>query len=134
MLLFFDDANKKLDDAGSNKPPHGKKKGKQDNKAKSGQRYAGYFRYRISADADISCSGGKGKGGFLFRGFLLPLFGIGGCLADDGGNSRETVLAVRANAGLADIVIRAGDIIVAVWTNSVHLRNRRYSYIRIDYD
>lgn len=51
MLLFFDDANKKLDDAGSNKPPHGKKKGKQDNKAKSGQRYAGYFRYRISADA-----------------------------------------------------------------------------------
>ena len=37
MLLFFDDANKKLGDAGSNKPPHGKKKGKQDNKAKSGR-------------------------------------------------------------------------------------------------
>ncbi len=33
--LFFDDTNKKLYDAGSNKPPHGKKKGKQDNKAKS---------------------------------------------------------------------------------------------------
>ncbi len=49
--LFFDDTDKKLDDAGSNKPPHGKKKGKQDNKAKSGQRYAGYFRYWISADA-----------------------------------------------------------------------------------
>ena len=51
MLLFFDDAGEKLDDAGSNKPPHGKKKGKQDNKAKSCQRYAGYFRYWISADA-----------------------------------------------------------------------------------
>lgn len=49
--LFFDDTDKKLDDAGSNKPPHGEKKGKQDNKAKSGQRYAGYFRYWISADA-----------------------------------------------------------------------------------
>ncbi len=51
MLLFFDDAGKKLDDAGGNQPPHGEKKGKQDNKAKSGQRDAGYFRYRISSDA-----------------------------------------------------------------------------------
>ncbi len=51
MSLFFGDANKKLDDAGGNKPPHGKKKGKQDNKAKSGQRDAGYFRYWISAEA-----------------------------------------------------------------------------------
>lgn len=49
--LFFDDAGEKLDDAGANKPPHGEKKGKQDNKAISGQRYAGYFRYWISADA-----------------------------------------------------------------------------------
>lgn len=50
----------------------------------------------------------------------FPFLELGGCLADDGRNSRETVLAVRANAGLADIVIRAGDIIVTVWTSSVH--------------
>lgn len=50
-MLFFDDAGKKLDDTSGNQPPHREKKGKQYNKAKSGQRDAGYFRYWISADA-----------------------------------------------------------------------------------
>lgn len=71
-------------------------------------------------DADISRSGGERKGRFLFRSSFLSLFGVRGCLANDGRDSRETVLAVWANAGLADIVIRGGDIIVAVWTGSVH--------------
>lgn len=43
------------------------------------------------------------------------------------------MLAVRANAGLTYIVIRAGDVIVAVWTSSIHLKNRRNSYIRLDF-
>lgn len=62
----------------------------------------------------------QGKGRIPVQRLYPFPFGIGGCLADDGRNSRETVLAVRANAGLADIVIRAGDIIVTVWTSSVH--------------